>query len=121
MEESIFKPWKEVVSLGDGDKSIVYLSPGDIDTLPGSDLSKMDNYDIACLVSDNNTVGASQISVFGPITIKSYVQDGLVAMWDGIENGGYGIHYDELPNNIWRPCVNNTIWGNDEIIKLALF
>lgn len=25
-------------------------------------------------------------------TAKSYVQDGLVAMWDGIENAGWGVH-----------------------------
>ena len=27
-----------------------------------------------------------------PYTAKSYVQDGLVAMWDGIENAGWGKH-----------------------------
>lgn len=26
------------------------------------------------------------------ISAKSYVQDGLVAMWDGIENAGWGVH-----------------------------
>lgn len=25
-------------------------------------------------------------------TAKSYVQDGLIAMWDGIENAGWGVH-----------------------------
>lgn len=26
------------------------------------------------------------------ISAKSYIQDGLIAMWDGIENAGWGIH-----------------------------
>ena len=30
-------------------------------------------------------------------TAKDYVQDGLVAMWDGIENAGWGTHADTLP------------------------
>ena len=30
--------------------------------------------------------------LFHRITAKDYVQDGLVAMWDGIENAGWGVH-----------------------------
>lgn len=26
------------------------------------------------------------------LTTKSYVQNGLLAMWDGIENAGFGVH-----------------------------
>lgn len=26
------------------------------------------------------------------LTAKSYVQNGLLAMWDGIENAGFGVH-----------------------------
>lgn len=40
-------------------------------------------------------------------TAKDYVQDGLVAMWDGIENAGWGIHD---PNaTMWKDLVG----GND--------
>lgn len=28
------------------------------------------------------------------LSARNYVQDGLVAMWDGIENAGYGVHSD---------------------------
>ena len=28
----------------------------------------------------------------GKLSAKSYIQDGLVAMWDGIENAGWGVH-----------------------------
>ena len=28
----------------------------------------------------------------GDSTAKLYIQDGLVALWDGIENAGWGIH-----------------------------
>lgn len=32
----------------------------------------------------------------GNYTAKDYVQDGLVAMWDGIENAGWGVHDDSM-------------------------
>lgn len=32
-------------------------------------------------------------------TAADYIQDGLVCMWDGIENAGYGLHDDEA--NTW--------------------
>lgn len=36
-------------------------------------------------------------------TARSYVQDGLVAMWDGIENSGWGVHD---PNaTVWKDLV----------------
>lgn len=38
-------------------------------------------------------------------TAKSYVRDGLVAMWDGIENAGFGVHD---PNaTTWTDLVGN--------------
>lgn len=38
----------------------------------------------------------------GP-TAKDYVQDGLIAMWDGIENAGWGVHD---PNaTVWKNLV----------------
>lgn len=37
------------------------------------------------------------------ITAKSYIQNGLVAMWDGIENAGWGVHN---PNaTTWKDLV----------------
>ena len=36
-------------------------------------------------------------------TAKDYVQDGLIAMWDGIENAGWGVHD---PNaTVWKDLV----------------
>lgn len=41
-------------------------------------------------------------------TAKDYVQDGLIAMWDGIENAGWGVHD---PNaTVWKDLSGN---GND--------
>ena len=37
-------------------------------------------------------------------TARSYVQDGLVAMWDGIENAGWGVHDNNATN--WVDLVN---------------
>ena len=36
-------------------------------------------------------------------TAKDYVQDGLVAMWDGIENAGWGVHDDGA--TVWKDLV----------------
>ena len=38
-------------------------------------------------------------------TAKDYVQDGLIAMWDGIENAGYGQHTDDLSRG-WIDLVS---------------
>ena len=42
------------------------------------------------------------------ITAKSYIQNGLIAQWDGIENAGYGIHNDNAYE--WTDLIteNNT-------------
>lgn len=36
-------------------------------------------------------------------TAKSYVQDGLIAMWDGIENAGWGVH--DASATTWKDLV----------------
>ena len=36
-------------------------------------------------------------------TAKDYVQDGLVAMWDGIENAGWGVH--DANATVWKDLV----------------
>ena len=38
-------------------------------------------------------------------TAKDYVQDGLIAMWDGIENAGWGVHD---PNaTVWKDLIGS--------------
>lgn len=45
----------------------------------------------------------------GTPTARSYVQDGLIAMWDGIENAGWGVHD---PNaTVWTDLVGGQ-WGS---------
>lgn len=44
------------------------------------------------------------------ITARDYVQTGLLAMWDGIENAGFGQHSDTL--DVWKDLSNN---GNDAV------
>lgn len=39
-------------------------------------------------------------------TAKDYVQDGLVAMWDGIENAGWGVHDQNA--TMWRELISGT-------------
>jgi len=45
-------------------------------------------------------------------TAKDYVQDGLIAMWDGIENAGWGVHD---PNaTTWKDLSGN---NNDLVLQ----
>ena len=41
-------------------------------------------------------------------TAKDYVQNGLVAMWDGIENAGWGVH--DAGATTWKDLVGNLDW-----------
>ena len=45
-----------------------------------------------------------------PVTAKSYVQNGLVAMWDGIENAGWGVH--DASATVWKELISGTV-SND--------
>ena len=38
-------------------------------------------------------------------TARSYVQDGLIAMWDGIENAGWGVH--DASATVWKDLTGN--------------
>ena len=40
-----------------------------------------------------------------PLSAKSYIQDGLVAMWDGIENAGWGVH--DANATVWKDLSGN--------------
>jgi len=57
-------------------------------------------------------------------TAKDYVQSGLVAMWDGIENAGWGTH--DANATVWKnligtgdfPTTNSQLsWASDALIK----
>ena len=39
-------------------------------------------------------------------TARDYVQDGLIAMWDGIENAGWGVH--DATATTWNELVSDT-------------
>ena len=47
--------------------------------------------------------GAWAKSGGGVPTARDYVQDGLIAMWDGIENAGWGVH--EPNATVWKNLV----------------
>ena len=44
--------------------------------------------------------------VFGALTSKSYVQDGLLVHWDGIENVGRGLEHDNGAT-LWKDLSGN--------------
>ena len=50
----------------------------------------------------------------GVPTARNYVQSGLVAMWDGIENAGWGVHNPNATE--WKDLIN----GNDATLQTAL-
>lgn len=41
------------------------------------------------------------------LSAKSYVQDGLIAMWDGIENAGWGTH--DANATVWKGLVGEGV------------
>jgi hypothetical protein len=60
-------------------------------------------------------------------TARDYIQSGLVAMWDGIENAGWGVH--DASATVWKDLVgsrNATLrrasngWGSDHLKTRAL-
>ena len=57
----------------------------------------------------------AMLSGSGKLSAKSYVQDGLIAMWDGIENAGWGKHVDGSANwidLIHEYTINKTVGGH---------
>ena len=59
------------------------------------------------------------------LSAKSYVQDGLVAMWDGIENAGWGVHdpnatvWKDLTGNGWDFPSGDLLFHSDHVEALA--
>ena len=45
----------------------------------------------------------------GVPTAKDYAQDGLIAMWDGIENAGWGIH--DPAATVWKDLVGGKTYN----------
>ena len=41
----------------------------------------------------------------GAPTARDYVQDGLIAMWDGIENAGWGVHDQNA--TVWKDLIGD--------------
>ena len=58
--------------------------------------------------------GAWAKSGGGLPTARDYVQDGLVAMWDGIENAGWGVH--DPSATTWKDLIGS----NDALLSGAL-
>jgi hypothetical protein len=55
-------------------------------------------------------------------TAKDYVQDGLVAMWDGIENAGWGVHDESFGGSINLVSMVDKLVGTstaENIIKVT--
>ena len=47
-------------------------------------------------------------------TARDYVQDGLIAMWDGIENAGWGVHD---PNaTVWKDLIGGETVSSPSVI-----
>ena len=58
-------------------------------------------------------IGARQAFFDDDLSAKSYIQDGLIAMWDGIENDGFGVHN---PNaTVWKDLIGTRHLGASQI------
>ena len=64
--------------------------------------------------------GVEAIGEEASYTAKDYIQDGLVAMWDGIENAGWGVH--DANATTWKDLIGDLdlskgnasyTWGNN--------
>lgn len=56
-------------------------------------------------------------SAWKPRTARDYVQDGLIAMWDGIENAGWGVHD---PNaTTWKDLVSGDVTSQSTIASFG--
>lgn len=59
----------------------------------------------AAIVRSMVAVRGAMFSGGAKLSAKSYVQDGLVAMWDGIENAGWGVH--DAAATTWADLTGN--------------
>ena len=59
----------------------------------------------AAIVRSIVAVRGAMFSGGAKLSAKSYVQDGLIAMWDGIENAGWGTH--DASATVWKDLVGN--------------
>lgn len=58
-------------------------------------------------------IGAGARMLKQSYTARDYVQDGLIAMWDGIENAGWGTHD---PNaTVWKDLVGDIDFPTDNL------
>lgn len=58
--------------------------------------------------SFTNVSGVVSVALAANIPASVYIQDGLVAQWDGIENGGAGNHWDVAANG-WKDLVGGIV------------
>jgi hypothetical protein len=58
-------------------------------------------------------------AILPPPTARDYVQDGLIAMWDGIENAGWGTHdpnateWKDLMGSLDATTIDSPIFGDN--------
>ena len=58
-------------------------------------------------------------AILPPPTARDYIQDGLIAMWDGIENAGWGTHnasattWKDLIGNLDATTIDSPIFGDN--------
>jgi len=59
---------------------------------------------VASPIRSNLGADGSAEAEDGTVTAADYVQDGLVALWDGVENAGWGVHDDSV--SVWYDLVS---------------
>ena len=62
-------------------------------------MGKTSTFAVAAMVAATVTTAAKA----SPFSTSAYVQDGLVACWDGIGNAGAGVHADNVA--VWKDVI----------------
>jgi len=81
----------------DGGQAVKYVNRRNI-------VSLNEGNGIVAVLRNGDTVRMKELPQDKP-TAKSYIQDGLVAIWDGIENAGWGVH--DANARVWKDLVGS--------------
>lgn len=101
-----------------------------LDWAPPTPVVTNDNLLVNALAAKDSTPPGPTLSAVLPgvatslhLSAAEYVQDGLIAMWDGIENAGWGVHdpnattWTNLAQDKWHLWVNPVVVWTDNAAR----
>lgn len=84
---------------------MVLFKPLNIVTMADKEITQFANPDSPLITT---YIGSTRVNpvIWEATTAKDYIQNGLVAMWDGIENVGWGQHDSNA--TVWKDLVGES-------------